>query len=113
MSVSPHAAIAIAHVLILGPLLIAIGLGYGASYRAAVGFLGAFIVVYHAYKAYAKISAGVGGAWINWIHVLIVGPALIAYGFTPSPPKYVEDLILMLGFAAVGYHGFNLLAGRT
>jgi hypothetical protein len=105
-----HAIIQAAHLVILGPLLIAIGLGYAVSFPKFIAGLGIFIVLYHAYKTYVKVAAG-KNPWVNLIHLLIVGPALIAEGMLATPPRWIREVILMLGFAAVGYHGYYLIAG--
>jgi hypothetical protein len=105
-----HAIIHAAHLVVLGPLLIAIGLGYLASYPKAIAGLGIFIVLYHAFKTYKKLSEG-RNPWVNLLHLLVVGPALIAEGVMDTPPRWIREVILMLGFAAVGWHGYYLVAG--
>jgi hypothetical protein len=97
-----HQIIHLAHILILGPLLIAVGTGYIAPSNYVVG-LGVGIILYHVFKMIQK-----GLNWINLLHVAAVGPALIAYG--AGAPRYVRELILMLGIAAVGYHAYYMLA---
>ena len=101
-----------AHLLILGPLLIAIGLGYLSAWPYVVAGLGIFIVLYHAWKTYAKLAAG-KNPWVNLIHLLVVGPFLIAEGTLNNPPRYIKEIIFMLGIAAVGYHGYYLAAGQA
>ncbi len=98
------------HVAVLGPLLIAIGLGYLVSFPKAIAALGIFIMLYHAFKTYKKLSEG-RNPWVNLIHVLVVGPALIAEGLLATPPRWIREVILMLGFAAVGWHGYYLITG--
>lgn len=102
-----HAIVQLAHVLILGPLLIAIGLGKGPSPNL-VAALGVFIVLYHAYKTYAKLTAG-KSAWVNLLHVLVVGPVLIIEGTVH--PRWSREVILMFAAAAIGYHGYYLIKG--
>jgi hypothetical protein len=67
--------------------------------------LGAVIVAYHTYRAATKSS----NAWVNLIHVLLVGPLLMYIGWTgdQTPRKFFE-LLLMFGFAAIGYHGYYI-----
>ena len=67
--------------------------------------LGAIIVPYHAYKASIKKSG-----WVNYIHIFLVGPLLmyIGYNGVATERKYFE-LLMMLGFAALGYHGYYLV----
>ena len=47
--------------------------------------------------------------WVNLIHIFIVGPILIYIGYNgeKTSRKYYE-ILLMLGFAALGYHGYYL-----
>jgi hypothetical protein len=100
-------AIHLGHLLLLGPCLFALGAGYLTMIPSvAIAIAGAGIILYHAFRAYTKFVAG-GNPWIYLFHALLVGPALIAYHFTDA--RYVRELILMLGFAAVGYHGYYLL----
>jgi hypothetical protein len=102
-----HTVLHIAHLLVLGPALVALGAGYLSWVpRMYVAAVGAFIVLYHAYRAYSRAAAG-GYPWVNLIHVLFVGPALIAYGY--SDARYISELIMMLGFAAIGYHAYYLI----
>ena len=110
-SATSHAIIHASHLVILGPLLIAIGLGYFSGWPRLVAGLGIFIVLYHAWKTYAKWAAG-KNPWVNLLHLLVVGPALIVEGSLSNPPRYVKEIILMLGFAAIGYHGYYLVAGQ-
>lgn len=67
--------------------------------------LGLFIGAYHLFKAYMKTDA-----WVNYIHIFLVAPLLVFIGFSQekTPRKYFE-LVLMFGFAALGYHGYYLI----
>jgi mannitol-specific phosphotransferase system IIBC component len=71
--------------------------------------LGAFVIAYHAYLAYKKTMEG-KSAWVNYFHALIVGPLLVYIGYTgkETSRKFFE-ILLMLGMAAIGYHGFYLV----
>ena len=111
-SAATHAIIHATHLLILGPLLIAIGLGYLSGWPKVVAGLGIVIMLYHAWKTYAKWSAG-KNPWVNLLHLLVVGPFLIAEGTLSNPPRYIKEIIFMLGIAAVGYHGYYLVAGQV
>jgi hypothetical protein len=68
--------------------------------------LGMFVGFYHIFKAFMKKDA-----WVNYIHIFLVAPLLVFIGFSQekTPRKYFE-LVLMLGFAAFGYHGYYLLS---
>jgi hypothetical protein len=70
--------------------------------------LGVFIIFYHIYKTYLKYSAG-KNPWVNLFHIFVVGPLLIYIGYNNrSTPRSAYELLLMLGFAAIGYHGYYL-----
>lgn len=102
----PRVVIHLAHVLVLGPLLVGIGLGYADAYPVAVAALGAFIIVYHAWRGYGKYASGMN-PWVNLVHVLVVGPALFAKAYVTE--RWLNEVILMLGIAAIGYHGLYLI----
>lgn len=72
-------------------------------------YLGIFIILYHSYKAYKNIIQN-KSAWINYIHIFFIGPLLIKIGYDgdKTSRKYFE-LLLMAGFASIGYHGYYLL----
>ncbi len=107
----PRTVLQLAHILILGPLLVVIGLGYVDAWSMAIAGLGAFITLYHGFKVYTKWTAG-QAFWVNLFHALVVGPALVAKGLMePATPRYVDEFILMFGFAAIGYHALYLIKG--
>ena len=91
----------VAHILVMGPFLLAVGTGYIPPSTYITG-TGIGIALYHVFKMIQK-----GINWVNLFHTVAVGPALIAYGM--GAPRYVRELILMLGIAAIGYHAYYLL----
>ena len=66
--------------------------------------LGVFVGVYHIFKAFRKKDA-----WVNYIHIFLIAPLLIYIGISKekTPRKYFE-IMLMFGFASLGYHGYYL-----
>jgi len=66
--------------------------------------LGVLVILYHIYKSVFKKDA-----WINYIHIFIVGPLLIYIGLNreKTPQKYFE-ISLMLAFTSFCYHGYYL-----
>jgi hypothetical protein len=100
-----HIILHLLHILILGPFLLYIGLGYPIpSWIPAV--VGVIVILYQGYKVYAHYSQN-EAIWVNLFHVAIVGPALLATGLTGE--RWTRELIFMLGFAAIGYHGYYLV----
>ena len=100
-----HTLLHIAHLLILGPFLLYIGFDYPIPLKA-VAAIGVFVILYQSFKTYLRYVKN-ESMWVNLFHVFIVGPALLAYGL--SGQRYLRELIIMLGFAAIGYHGYYLV----
>lgn len=100
------------HILFVAPLFIYVGLQRDQVHAYIfymLGLLGAVILAYHMYKAYTKLISG-QSAWVNWIHIIFVAPLLLLLGYLKKDAsrRYFE-MLLMLGFAALGYHGFYAL----
>jgi len=70
--------------------------------------LGVFIIVYHMYKTYTYLKAG-KDYLVNLLHIFIIGPLLIYIGYYgEKTARFYFELLLMLGFASIGYHGYYL-----
>ena len=66
--------------------------------------LGSVAGVYHLYKAYLLVSKGMI-PWVNMIHLLVVVPLLLSIGYLKKEtPRFVFEIMLMVGFAVLGYH---------
>ena len=107
-----HTIIHIFHILLVGPLFLYVGIKRETIPKLMFPFLlvlGAFITLYHIYLAYNKLKQG-QSAWVNYIHFLIIGPLLVYIGYQglETTRKYFE-MLLLLGMAAIGYHGYYLI----
>jgi len=99
------------HILFVGSLFLYVGImktDIPQWFYPFLIVLGIFIFFYHSYKAFLKWSQG-KSAWVNYIHIFLVAPLLIYIGYnkTDTSRKYFE-MLLMLGFAAIGYHSYYL-----
>ena len=96
------------HIIIVSGLFLYIGIKQTKlpkfMYPILIG-LGIVIILYHIYKSLFKKDA-----WINYIHIFIVGPLLVYIGYKKeqTPRKFFE-IILMLAFASFGYHLYYLI----
>ena len=99
------------HILFVGSLFLYVGI-----YRTTIPTLmypfllglGVIIIFYHGFKAYNYMKQG-KGYWVNLIHILLVGPLLVYIGYNrEKTARLYFELLLMLGFAAIGYHGYYL-----
>ena len=112
---SSHLLLGLFHVLLVGPLFF-----YVATAQTVPSFmfpallvLGLGLAIYQSYKAISKIMTGTAGYKINLFHVAIVAPLLIYIGYMkPESSDFAYQLLLMLAFAVVGYHGYWLLRGE-
>lgn len=99
------------HVIIIGGLFLYVGIN-GPTIPKIIFpvliFLGIFVILYHGIKAYNKLIVN-KSAWVSYIHIFLVGPLLILIGYynIDTPRKYFE-LLIMLGMAAIGYHGYYM-----
>jgi hypothetical protein len=70
--------------------------------------LGLFIVMYHMYKTYNYVVMG-KNYWVNLIHIFFVGPLLMYIGYYgEKTPRLYFEILLMFGFASMGYHSYYL-----
>ena len=99
------------HIIIVGGIFLYVGImktNIPTYFYPFLIFLGSVVILYHIVKAYIKITKGLS-AWVNYIHIFLVGPLLIYIGINQknTRPRYFE-MLLMLGFASIGYHGYYL-----
>lgn len=110
--ISHLAIIHLFHIIIVGSLFLYVGIQQSnipSFFYPLLLILGVFIIIYHGYKAFIKIKSG-KNPWANYIHIFLVGPLLIYIGYNNKTTKrFYYELLLMLGFAAIGYHGYYLL----
>lgn len=103
------------HILIVGGLFMYVGITRENipvyMYPILLG-LGIVIIFYHMFKTYNYMNAD-KPYWVNLIHIILVGPLLVYIGYNRenTKRKYFE-LLLMLGFASIGYHGYYLVNGE-
>jgi hypothetical protein len=100
------------HITIISGLFFYVGLKRNTipaiMYPVLVG-VGFIILGYHMYKLYLKLSAK-HNPWVNLIHILVVAPLLLFIGWNrETTPRYAYELLLLLGFASFGYHGYYIL----
>ena len=99
------------HVFIVSSFLIYVGIkrtSLNPILLKACFIIGFGIVLLHSYKTYVKYSLGTS-VWMNLLHVLLVGPLLLYIGYqgVKTSRKFFE-VLLMLGFASLGYHLYYL-----
>ena len=100
------------HIIIIGGLFLYVGIKRinipNLMFPILLG-LGIIVVLYHMFKAYNHIKIK-ESCYISLIHILLVGPLLIYIGYNKDKTQRLYfELLLMLGFASIGYHGYYLI----
>lgn len=108
-----HLLLSLFHIFAVVPLFLYVAIQRGNIPTALYGFLlvlGAIITVYHGYKAFNKFMVGSSSLWVNMIHVLYIGPLMMYIGYREKDtPRYAYELLALVGFAALGYHMYQLV----
>lgn len=104
-----HFFVHIFHIIVVGGLFLYVGITRESNPKHMYPFLlglGIFIIFYHLFKVYNYLNQG-KTTWVNIIHILFIGPLLVYIGYNREniSRKYYE-LLLMFGFASIGYHGY-------
>jgi len=108
-----HVIISIAHIALVVPLFL-----YVAFSRAATPdwlywvlfAVGLVVFIVHAAKAAYRWISGSTYLWVNLLHVLLIAPLLVYIGYYgKKTPRPAYELLAMAGFAAAGYHMYNVL----
>ena len=113
MELDNHFWLAIVHLIVVVPLFLYVGFTRAETPRwvyLALLTIGAVILVYHGFKLVLRLKARSGYAWVNALHVAIIAPLLLFIGYhKKESPRFAYELLLMLGFAAGGYHLFSVV----
>ena len=100
------------HILIVGTLFLYVGLRRDKMPKFMYPVLiavGAVVLLYH---AVSMVQHKGKRAWISLIHIVLVGPLLVYIGYTgKETSRKFYELLLMLGFASIGYHGLYMVRG--
>jgi hypothetical protein len=109
-----HVLINLFHIFLVAPFLIWAGISRGNFPDGgfiSLLILGILVTLYHAYKAFVRISSKSSYAWVNLIHALWVGPLLLYIGARKKEtPRAAFELLLLTAFGALGYHMYELAA---
>jgi hypothetical protein len=109
-----HVLINLFHIALIVPFFLWIGISRGnapdGAYIALI-VLGIIVTLYHAYKAFIRLSNNSSYVWVNLIHALWIGPLLIYIGAKKKDtPRPAYELLLLTAFGALGYHMYELAA---
>jgi hypothetical protein len=99
------------YIFIVGTLFLYLGIRQTKVPEFMYTFLlisGIVVLLYNSYRIYT-----VENPWVNNIHVFFIAPLMLYIGLMKKKTErpYFE-IMLMLGFASVGYHAYYLLTGN-
>jgi hypothetical protein len=113
MEIDAHIFIALVHVILIVPLFMFVGAMRDKSPTVlfkALLILGTTVLGYHLWRLSVKYRSNVSGQWVNLIHILTIAPLLIYIGINEKDtPRYAYEILLMISFAALGYHMITLI----
>jgi|LauGreDrversion4_2_1035121.scaffolds.fasta_scaffold195009_3 hypothetical protein len=109
-----HMILSLFHIVFVVPLLLFVGFQRSDTppwVYASLLSIGAVVVAYHGARVVQRQGRS-AGVWVNWIHLLVVGPLLCAVGgWGRETPRWGYELLLLLAFGAGGYHLYQLVKG--
>lgn len=101
--------ISLFHILIVGSLFLYLGINKTNVPKYTHKFLlvlGIIIIGYHLYKMYLYGKPN----WVNLMHIIFIGPLLVYIGYNKEKTaEWIYQIILLLGFATIGYHIYYLV----
>lgn len=109
-----HIMLSIFHIFLVSPFLIYVGLTRNTMsntmFNTILG-IGLIVLIYHSFKIiYKWNSRQYHSLWINLIHIFIIAPVLLYIGYMKEYSiKPIYEIVLMLGFASLGYHLYSLV----
>jgi hypothetical protein len=113
MELDNHFWLAIIHLVFVVPLFLYVGFVRAETpqwlYLLLI-VLGVVIALYHGMRMVLRLKSRSSYWWINAIHLLLVAPLLLFIGYhRKNSPRMAYEMLLMLAFAALGYHMFSLV----
>jgi len=107
----PKVFVHLFHILFVGGIFLYVGISKtdlpNFIYSILI-VLGIIIILYHGMKIYKKLIEE-KNPWVNYIHFFLIGPLLIFIGLNKEKTQRLYfELLLMLAFASIGYHGYYL-----
>jgi succinate dehydrogenase hydrophobic anchor subunit len=113
MELDAHFWVAIIHILLVVPLFLYVGFvraNIPNWLYMALFSIGVIILIYHGIKFLIRLKNRSSYSWVNALHILTVAPLLIYIGYhKKDTPRFAYELMLMLAFAAGGYHVFSIV----
>jgi hypothetical protein len=100
------------HIFLIGGLLLYVGIKKTNTPQFIYNLTlitGVVVFIVHSFIAYQKLINS-QLPWVSLIHLFLIAPALIYVGYYQNKSRFLfYELLLLLGFSCIGYHGYYLL----
>jgi threonine/homoserine/homoserine lactone efflux protein len=108
-----HIQLSAFHVFVVAPFFLYVAFVRGQLMPwvfTALQVLGLVVLLYHAYRIMTRWKAQGLTVWVNILHVVAVAPILLYIGCMGyDTPRWAYEVLAMLGFAALGYHIYQIV----
>ena len=108
-----HIQLSAFHVFVVAPFFLYVAFVRGQLMPwvfTAIQVLGLVVLLFHAYRIMTRWKAQSLTVWVNILHVVAVAPILLYIGCMGyDTPRWAYELLAMLGFAALGYHIYQIV----
>ena len=108
-----HIQLSAFHALVVAPFFLYVAFVRGQLMPwvfTVLQVLGLVVLLYHAYRIVTRWKSHGLTVWVNILHVLAVAPILLYIGCMGyDTPRWAFEVLAMFGFAAAGYHLYNLV----
>ena len=110
---SDHIQLSAFHVFVVAPFFLYVAFVRGQLMPwvfTAIQVLGLVVLLFHAYRIMTRWKAQSMTVWVNILHVVAVAPILLYIGCMGyDTPRWAYEVLAMLGFAALGYHIYQIV----
>jgi len=110
---SDHIQLSAFHVFVVAPFFLYVAFVRGQLMPwvfTALQVLGLIVLLFHAYRIMTRWKAQSLTVWVNILHVVAVAPLLLYIGCMGyDTPRWAYEVLAMLGFAALGYHIYQIV----
>jgi len=108
-----HIQLSAFHVFVVAPFFLYVAFVRGQLMPwvfTVLQVLGIIVLLFHAYRIMTRWKAQSLTVWVNILHVVAVAPILLYIGCMGyDTPRWAYELLAMLGFAALGYHIYQIV----
>ena len=108
-----HIQLSAFHVFVVAPFFLYVAFVRGQLMPwvfTAIQVLGLVVLLFHAYRIMTRWKAQSLTVWVNILHVVAVAPILLYIGCMGyDTPRWAYEVLAMLGFAALGYHIYQIV----